>query len=546
MQRNWQNGPRLTRTRNTLAPCAVCGTLTPITELREAGWVAPQTEERLRELRPGWSRAMGACAACVQKALLFTLFGRGDGAALRSVQKAWPIDAEITYGPLPTPLRMRADPRFTGRAVTMAMIDAGFYPHAELVRPRNRIRAWVDAGSAEVAAHYFSASRLPRWPGWNERAPHQWHGMMTTCSAAGSGLLSHGFYRGIASDAELVLIQARSSDGRIDNANITRALEFVLEHHRALDIDVVNLSVAGDPLLPGERETVDEAVDALVAAGVVVVAAAGNNGERRLVQPATAPLALTIGGLDDHNTFDPHDTEVWHSNYGETGAGATKPELVAPSIWVVAPILPGTGIAREARRLFSRRAHGRDKAEPRIAELKLVTPHYQHVEGTSFAAPIVASVIACMLEANPKLTPGRIRELLGKAAHLVPGAPAERQGRGALDAGRALLLALAEHHGPAASYVTSPTQSNGVLLFHLHDHQASAVRLVGSWNDWRLPGEEARQVEPGLWETRLAGLPKGRYEYRFVVDGWRVILDPANPIRRADGLGGMNSVFERA
>jgi serine protease AprX len=73
-----------------------------------------------------------------------------------------------------------------------------------------------------------------------------------------------------------------------------------------------------------------------------------------------------------------------------------------------------------------------------------VTPHYQHVEGTSFAAPIVAAVAACMLEANGALGPRRVRELLTAAAHPVPGAPPERQGAGAVDAGRAVRLALAE------------------------------------------------------------------------------------------------------
>jgi serine protease AprX len=532
-------------TKDTLAHCPLCGTLTPRSQLREAGWVTPETEARIRQIRPGWTRPMGACPACVQRALLFTLLGRSEASFQSSVQRAWPIDAETEYGPLPTPLRMRADPRFTGRGVTMAMIDSGFYPHVELIRPRNRIKAWVDAGSRDVSAFYFSAGRTPRWPGWNARAPYQWHGMMTTCSAAGNGLLSHGFYRGIASEADLVLIQARSADGRIDNANITRALYFVLDNHKALGIDVVNLSVAGDPLVPGERETVDAAVTELVEAGVVVVAAAGNNGERRLVQPATAPLALTIGGLDDRNTFGEADNEVWHSNYGESGSGGGKPELVAPSIWVVAPILPGTEVAKEARRLFRRRALARVKAETRIGELKLVTPHYQHVEGTSFAAPIVSSIVASMIEANRRLTPGRIRELLQDAAYLVPGAPVERQGAGALDAGRAVGLALAEYHSGAAEYVTSPVQCNGWVRFLLHDHHASDVRLVGSWDEWHLPGEAARQIEAGLWETRIAGLPPGRYEYRFVVDGWRLILDPANPMRRADGLGGMNSVFER-
>ena len=49
--------------------------------------------------------------------------------------------------------------------------------------------------------------------------------------------------------------------------------------------------------------------------------------------------------------------------------------------------------AEEAQDLFVRREQRDPLADGRIADLKLITPHYQHVEGTSFAAPIVASVL---------------------------------------------------------------------------------------------------------------------------------------------------------
>lgn len=169
---------------------------------------------------------------------------------------------------------------------------------------------------------------------------------------------------------------------------------------------------------------------------MVVTVAAGNDGQRRLMPPATAPEALTIGGLDDHNTFDHEAISLWHSNYGLGGDAAFKPELVAPSIWVVAPVLPGTAVAREAQTLFQNRHYG--STEWRIADLKLITPHYQHVDGTSFAAPLVASTAACMLEANPALTPPHIRQILQQSATPIPGVPRQRQGAGALEAGTAV------------------------------------------------------------------------------------------------------------
>ena len=200
---------------------------------------------------------------------------------------------------------------------------------------------------------------------------------MTSTVAAGNGALSHGLYCGLASEADLVLVQVRDAEGHITNASITRALDWLRTHGPARGVRVVSMSVSRDAVEPLAGNPVDEAVAALVAGGGVVVAAAGNDGVRRLVPPATAPYTLTIGGLDDMNTLDHTARVLWHSNYGLSSLGALKPELVAPSMWVVAPILPGTALAAAAMSLFERRACGDSAVESLIAETKLVTPYYQ-------------------------------------------------------------------------------------------------------------------------------------------------------------------------
>src|SRR3954465_10094881 len=40
---------------------------------------------------------------------------------------------------LSPPLRLDADDRFTGKGVTIAFLDSGFYPHVDLTTPANRI-----------------------------------------------------------------------------------------------------------------------------------------------------------------------------------------------------------------------------------------------------------------------------------------------------------------------------------------------------------------------------------------------------------------------
>ena len=117
-------------TGDAVVVCPICLQPSSPGELAEAGWVAPETERWLAERRHGWHRSDGACAACVQEALLSLLREKGERVLGRVIQDVWPLDAEAAFGALPTPLRLRADPQFTGRGVTIAMVDAGFYPSA--------------------------------------------------------------------------------------------------------------------------------------------------------------------------------------------------------------------------------------------------------------------------------------------------------------------------------------------------------------------------------------------------------------------------------
>ncbi len=422
--------------------CGLCGQPGEKEVLAEAFWLSPEAASRMARDHPGWTLADGACPACVQETLLDLLRERGEDAFHDAIQRIWPIDAEAAFGALPTPLRLHADSRCTGRGITLALVDAAFYPHEDLVAPRNRIRAWVDASRPAVNDRRFSPDQTPGWPGWDASSPEQWHGLMTSAVAAGNGHRSHGLYRGLAPDAEIVLVQVRDDSGRITNDSIARALQYLLAERSSLGLCVVSLSLGGDAVPSGSPNPVDDAVRALVTQGVVVVAAAGNDGVRRLTPPGTAPEALTVGGLDDRNSLEHGERAIWHGNYGMGSGGKPKPEVVAPSLFVAAPILPGTPLAAEALLLFARRAFGEPSVEARLSETKLLSPHYQHVEGTSFAAPIVAATAACMLEANPGLKPRQIAELLIVTAERVPGASDERQGAGAINAGKAVRAAI--------------------------------------------------------------------------------------------------------
>jgi serine protease AprX len=95
--------------------------------------------------------------------------------------------------------------------------------------------------------------------------------------------------------------------------------------------------------------------------------------------------------------------------------------------------LPKTGLSLELLR-SSNVDEIRGKINDRLQSEKIISPNYKHVDGTSFAAPIVCSVIAQMLEANDNLPPAKIKEILTQTAKTLPNYPSEPQGFGIVQA----------------------------------------------------------------------------------------------------------------
>ena len=364
---------------------------------------------------------------------------------------------------LPTPLRMDADERFTGRGVTMAFLDSGFYAHPDLTEPRNRIVAYHSIFAAEGDDTSLRTNDVANW-----------HGMMTSVVAAGSGALSDGFYRGIASEADLVLVKIGLT-GRISEEQIRRGLDWVLDHKDEYDIRVVNISAGGDYAESYLTNALSQTVEQCTREGLIVVCAVGNAGlmpGHPVLPPASAPSCIAVGGLDDQNSLDRARRGMYRSSYGPTIDGLQKPEVIAPGIWVAAPILPRTPTAEEAELYATLDAasdeelpeliagnRGIDKDLDQAAGLRIpllrqlitiklregnvINEHYKYVDGTSFAAPIVSSIIACMLEANPRLSPQQTKRILISTAERVPDVEVDRQGWGVVNAGRAVDVASA-------------------------------------------------------------------------------------------------------
>jgi len=357
---------------------------------------------------------------------------------------------------------MDADERYTGRDVTVAFLDSGFYAHKDLIEPDNRILAYHNIFAPEEDRASLQKSDVASW-----------HGMMTSVVAAGNGHLSDGFYRSIAPEANVVLVKIGKT-GRISEANIETGLRWVFENRDEYKIRIVNISAGGDFDQTYLKNPLSQLVEEVVKAGLTVVCAVGNAGMlpgHPVLPPASAPSCIAVGGLDDQNSLDRARRGMYRSSYGPTIDGLQKPEVIAPGIWVAGPILPGTPTADQAglyaqldnatddelREIILAHASvdkdiyaARDLSVSLLRQLitiklregNVINEHYKFVDGTSFAAPIVSSIVACMLEANPKLTPQQVKRILIDTAERVDGVEVDRQGWGVVVPRKAVEMAL--------------------------------------------------------------------------------------------------------
>ena len=392
-----------------------------------------------------------ACSSCARRFRRALTYFREAG-----------VDDGRTPPILPTALRLGASPRFLGRGVTIAFLDAGFYAHPDLVTPEDRILEYVDV-----------TRRSARRSEIEDPSTAGWHGLMTSVVACGNGALSQGLYRGIASEASVVLVQC-GTPKRVKHDDIRRGFDWVLKHHRKHDIRIVNVSVGGDFEASYLEDPICEAVEEVTRAGILVCAAAGNAGflpNHPVIPPSSSPSALTVGGFNDRNRLTRFGLTPYQSSYGPTIDGLQKPDLVAPSIWLAAPLLPGTVSAQQAG-LFSLLMQTSDArlgevladhagvdttldgladqpaavirqlVSMKVQDQNVISESYKHVDGTSFASPIVASIAAQMIEAAPSLSPLEIKAILTRTARRVGELTPEQQGFGVVDPRLALAKAL--------------------------------------------------------------------------------------------------------
>jgi serine protease AprX len=459
---------------------------------------------------------------------------------------------------LPIAARLNADETFTGKGVTICFIDSGFYLHPDI---KERVVKLIDITDESKTEDYFSAI--------NDNA---WHGTMTSTVCAGNGKLSNGLYKGLAPAANLVLIKTQNDAGKITDENIAKALMWVKNNHKAYNIKIVNLSLSGDAAEKSAASSINQLAEELFNENVLIVAAVGNDINAEVLPPASGPHVVAVGGLDDQNKLD-GDIILYHSSFGITADGLFKPELVSNAIWLPVPILPQTDAQKKATVLFQALENedymqaiiqnnaallkdehfnlfeGKEKiwkeVKMTIWKEKFITPDYMHVDGTSFAAPIVSSVAAQMLEANPLLTAIEIRNVLLKTAMPLPTYDAAQQGYGRLQSKMAVYAVIDREDTHFTDDDPIINRESNSITFYIHlPFAETSVSLSASFNNWKKNEILLKPAKNNIWYVHIPMLPNGRYEYKYLVDNHQWVEDLANPWRVIDNYGGWNNVFE--
>ena len=226
-----------------------------------------------------------------------------------------------------------------------------------------------------------------------------------------------------------------------------------------------------------KNDPVCRASRALVDAGIVVVAAAGNNGKDangnkvygQIHSPGNEPSVITVGAANTFGT-DSHadDAVATYSSRGPTRSSYTdangvkhydnliKPDLVAPGNKLIfaESDMGSSGGGGGTPNLLVQQNPQLDSGIVDRNNKRLM-----YLSGTSMATPVVSGAAALMLQLNPKLTPNMVKMALMYTADPLPGFNMLEQGTGELNIEGAARLAKS-----IRTDLTSNTQADSPML----------------------------------------------------------------------------------
>ncbi|MGJ7450864.1 S8 family serine peptidase [Aquipuribacter sp. MA13-13] len=393
-----------------------------------------------RTAAPTTSRLVGAAVtglACLTLATLVTgipaaqaagTVSAPDWSAVDDPGSAWSIARQIGAHEVWSQVDP-ADPArgLTGHGVTIAVVDTGV----------GDVEGLGDAGKVTHAVD-LSRAVPPRHRGPVDGMGHGTH--MAGLAAGRDDAVVPGqesdpqHFVGMAPDAAVVDVKVGGADGRVGVDQVVDGIDWVVAHREEHGIRVLNLSYSATTADPAGLVRLADAVEDARDAGVLVVAAAGNDGTGALTMPAAHPSVLAVGSTDHSGTASTADDEV--GAWTNPGTAHRRPDLLAPGRSVAGLRLPGSLADREHPEGLV--------AGDRSGRLFRGT-------GTSQSAAVVSGAAALLLQADPTLTPDEVRDLLTGSARRLVADDSPAQGAGLLDVAGAVDQALAGQPGASSA-----------------------------------------------------------------------------------------------
>ncbi|MDB5181306.1 MAG: hypothetical protein JWP13_69 [Candidatus Saccharibacteria bacterium] len=186
------------------------------------------------------------------------------------------------------------------------------------------------------------------------------HGTRVAGIAAASGNNGKGM-AGVDWNTKILPIQALDDDSYGDTLSVGRSIYYAI----AQKADVISLSLGSD--LPDAY--VREAVQAALAAGIVVVAASGNDGCDCMVYPANYPEVVAVGALN------PSSQVASFSSYG------SNLDILAPGVNMVSANWQADNST---------------------------SAYVSGINGTSFATPMIGGMLTRLKSQRPTATPAQL------------------------------------------------------------------------------------------------------------------------------------------
>jgi serine protease AprX len=344
------------------------------------------------------------------------------------------LDPADMSGPPVPPQVLRdtlgVDSSLSGRGVGVAVVDSGVEYSSDF---DGRIMAFYD----------FTNGRA-----WQTSPSDGYgHGTHVAATIAGTGAMSYRRdYRGLAPDARLLVLKVLDANGAGFTSDVIRAIDFAVANRSRYNIRIINLSLGHPIYEPASSDPLVQAVERASRAGIIVVAAAGNQGKNKTTglpgyagttSPGNAPSAITAGAVQTLDTVARSDDRIPdYSSAGPTWFDArVKPDFLAPGHNIVA-----TGAKRST-------------IYKNYPQLRAPDADYIRLSGTSMATAVASGVIALALEAHrdtqgsyaPRPTPNAVKAALQYSAfdvHNDLGIEYDplRQGAGALNGDGAIAL----------------------------------------------------------------------------------------------------------